>query len=101
MTSRIEGLVDELLRKRDDVECWDKGTPSHAEALLRESAARTALLEYVGEMEQKAKLYEILRRLNVPQFKELYMRNIKGEGRFDDLVAAIDALAQPTQEQGE
>ena len=30
--------------------------------------------------------YEKLRRLNARQFAELYQRNIKGEGTFDELV---------------
>lgn len=35
--------------------------------------------------------YEYLRRLNVPQFQDLFVRCLKGE-RFDDMVdAAIDA----------
>lgn len=33
-----------------------------------------------------AERYEKLRKLNPRQFTELYERNIRGEGRFDDLV---------------
>ena len=33
--------------------------------------------------------YEKLRKLNPRQFAELYERNIKGEGLFDDLVDAL------------
>lgn len=40
-----------------------------------------------------ARRYEIVRKLNVPQFAELYRRNIAGEGRFDDLV---DQLGEKT-----
>jgi hypothetical protein len=32
--------------------------------------------------------YEFIRKMNVPQFADLYRRNISGEGRFDDLVDA-------------
>lgn len=33
--------------------------------------------------------YEKLRKLNAQQFQELYQRNIRGEGRFDDLVDGL------------
>ena len=34
----------------------------------------------------RCRRYEKLRKLNPRQFAELYERNIKGEGLFDDLV---------------
>ena len=34
----------------------------------------------------KAALYEKIRRLNPREFADLYERNIRGEGNFDDLV---------------
>lgn len=40
-----------------------------------------------------ARRYEIVRKLNVPQFQKLYKRNIAGEGRFDDLVDQLGAQA--------
>lgn len=33
--------------------------------------------------------YEKLRKLNAQQFQELYQRDIRGEGRFDDLVDGL------------
>lgn len=44
--------------------------------------------------------YEYIRTLNVPQFAELFTRNLHGEGRFDDLVdAARFRAALAPQEQ--
>jgi hypothetical protein len=40
------------------------------------------------ELELAHARYAYLRTLNPRQFKSLYERNIKGEGRFDDLVDA-------------
>jgi hypothetical protein len=40
----------------------------------------------VSELEKQSARYEYMRRLNVPEFTALYKRNIRGEGRFDDLV---------------
>lgn len=34
--------------------------------------------------------YEKVRRMNPQQFKELWYRNIAGEGRFDDLVDEVE-----------
>ncbi len=34
--------------------------------------------------------YEKLRKLNVQQFQGLYLANINGAGRFDDLVDALE-----------
>ena len=36
--------------------------------------------------QDKAALYEKLRKLNPREFADLYERNIRGEGNFDDLV---------------
>jgi len=49
---------------------------------LRAQSAELAAEKY----RQGHNRYEKLRRLNVTQFQRLYQRNIRGEGRFDDLV---------------
>jgi hypothetical protein len=48
----------------------------------------TSLSRTTEELELAHARYEYLRTLNPQQFKSLYERNIKGEGRFDDLVDA-------------
>ena len=60
------------------------------------SAIEAAVLSANAGKVDATRRYEIVRKLNVPQFAELYRRNIAGEGRFDDLVdqlgqQAIDA----------
>lgn len=46
-------------------------------------------LEQLKEARIGEARYEKLRKLNAQQFAELYQRNIKGEGRFDDLVDGL------------
>jgi multidrug resistance efflux pump len=38
------------------------------------------------ELTRSAARYEKVRRMNVHEFKELYDRNLRGEGAFDELV---------------
>lgn len=47
-----------------------------------------------------ARRYEIVRKLSVPEFAELYRRNIAGEGRFDDLVDQLGKQASYAGRQG-
>jgi len=42
--------------------------------------------ERVKELKLSHQRYEKLRRLNVPQFAEIFRRNIEGEKTFDELV---------------
>jgi hypothetical protein len=46
----------------------------------------TQLSHSLDEVVKAAERYEFMRTLNVPEFKDLFNRNISGEGRFDDLV---------------
>ena len=46
-------------------------------------------VEYLRELKIGHDRYEKLRKLNVSQFRDLYIRNIKGEGQFDDLVDGL------------
>lgn len=42
--------------------------------------------DYLFRLQLYHARYEYVRRLNTRQFAELYQRNIRGEGAFDDLV---------------
>lgn len=46
-----------------------------------------AAIEIGNERSRLACLYEFVRTLNATQFADLFLRNISGEGHFDDLVA--------------
>ena len=45
--------------------------------------------ERITELELQAKRYEKLRVLNVSQFQELYLENLKGTASFDSLVDCL------------
>lgn len=42
-----------------------------------------------SKSQDKAALYEKLRKLNPREFAELHERNLRGEGSFDDLVSRL------------
>ena len=42
-----------------------------------------------NKSQDKAALYEKLRKLNPREFAELHERNLRGEGSFDDLVSRL------------
>lgn len=56
---------------------------------LRDLICRTVEERYEAEMALGFLRYEELRKLNAKQFAALHASNIKGEGRFDDLVDAM------------
>jgi len=49
-------------------------------------AERDALAEANANLRTKAVRYEAVRKLNVSQFRDLFCRNLAGDGAFDDLV---------------
>jgi ribosomal protein L20 len=66
--------------------------------MMSEDELRTELRKAVGlylDSKLCAERYEIVRRLNPREFRELWMENLNGKGRFDDLV---DARATPNAE---
>jgi hypothetical protein len=65
----------------------DQTWPDHADMVVWLLNERDALL--VGDAR-----YEYLRRLTPRQFAELHERNIKGEGRFDELVDGAISAAE-------
>lgn len=61
-------------------------------------AARSAA-PAVDARDAAAARYEYVRKLNPRQFTELYIRNLNGQGAFDDLVdAAMSPVSQPGKE---
>lgn len=45
--------------------------------------------ERITQLEQVERRYEYMRKLNVPQFAKIYMQNIAGEMRFDELIDSL------------
>lgn len=83
MSCAIDDLVKRLEIKAGVIEGGEKIAWGSDTALMREAAY---CLKTLSKAKRDQARYKKLRTLNVRQFGELYLSNIRGEGLFDDLV---------------
>lgn len=89
LQAEVERLKAENERLKAENERLREKAHVHLEVVKILERAEDRLKAEVERLKVSHERYEKLRKLNVQQFQGLYLANIQGAGRFDDLVDAL------------